>query len=181
MFIITDYTLDYKEDLGCFWVIPGSDVPVCPYCGGRLVYRDRRARIFKHEGGSSDTLMIRRLRCCNCRRYHNELPDCLVPHKHYGAEVISGVIDGVVTQDDEDSEDYPCMETMLRWLRWFTANIINIEGALRRAGHVILSLGEEILSMADSLLEAIRGRYPDWLERTVRIVVNSGGSLPSVR
>ncbi len=104
-----------------------------------------------------------------------------MPYKHYGTEVISGVIDGVVTQDDEDSEDYPCMETMLRWLRWFTASITNIEGALRRAGHMILGLGEEILSMSGSLLEAVRGRYPDWLEHTVRIVINSGGSLPAVR
>ena len=50
-------------------------------------------------------LMIRRLRCTECHRHHNELPDCLVPHKHYEAEVISGVLDGIVTSEDADSED----------------------------------------------------------------------------
>ena len=67
--------------------------------------------------------MIRRFRCSGCGRYHNELPDCLVPYKHYEAEAISGVIDGVVTSDDLDSEDYPCVYTMLLWIRWFTENL----------------------------------------------------------
>ena len=72
--------------------------------------------------------MIRRFRCSGCGRYHNELPDCLLPYKHYEAEAISGVIDGVVTSDDLDSEDYPCVYTMLLWIRWFTGNLERIEG-----------------------------------------------------
>ena len=48
--------------------------------------------------------MIRRFRCQNCRSYHNELPDCLVPYKHYEAEVIAGVLDEVILPDDLDSE-----------------------------------------------------------------------------
>ena len=38
--------------------------------------------------------LIRRLKCSNCGRLHRELPDCLVPYKHYASEVISGVLDG---------------------------------------------------------------------------------------
>ena len=80
-----------------FFVMSSDDTPVCPVCGGTLKYRDTRLRIRKKEGGVKEYLMIRRLRCTDCHRHHNELPDCLVPHKHYEAEVISGVLDGIVT------------------------------------------------------------------------------------
>ena len=42
------------------------------------------------------------------------LPDCLTPYKHYNEETISGVLDGIVNSDDEDSEMYPSEKTMLR-------------------------------------------------------------------
>ena len=45
----------------------------------------------------------------------NELPTNLSPHKHYEVDVIEGVVDGVITQDDLESEDYPCARTMERW------------------------------------------------------------------
>ena len=32
------------------------------------------------------------------------LPDFLIPHKHYAEETITGVLNGVVGPDDEDSE-----------------------------------------------------------------------------
>ena len=102
-----------------------DDTPVCPVCGGTLKYRDTRLRIRKKEGGVKEYLMIRRLRCTECHRHHNELPDCLVPHKHYEAEVISGVLDGIVTSEDADSEDSPSLLTMLRWLQWFRMNLAN--------------------------------------------------------
>lgn len=61
-----------------------------------LRYRDSRPRIRKKEGGTKERLMIRRFRCQDCHSYHNELPDCLVPYKHYEAEVIAGVLDEVI-------------------------------------------------------------------------------------
>ena len=133
-----------------------DDTPVCPVCGGTLKYRDTRLRIRKKEGGVKEYLMIRRLRCTECHRHHNELPDCLVPHKHYEAEVISGVLDGIVTSEDADSEDSPSLLTMLRWLQWFRMNLANIEGFLRNAGYRILGLGEELLFSHASLLDTIR-------------------------
>ena len=133
-----------------------DDTPVCPVCGGTLKYRDTRLRIRKKEGGVKEYLMIRRLRCTECHRHHNELPDCLVPHKHYEAEVISGVLDRIVTSEDADSEDSPSLLTMLRWLQWFRMNLANIEGFLRNAGYRILGLGEELLFSHASLLDTIR-------------------------
>ena len=35
------------------------------------------------------------------------LPDILTPFKHYNEETILGVLDDIVTPDDEDSETYP--------------------------------------------------------------------------
>ncbi|MCD8294372.1 MAG: DUF6431 domain-containing protein [Clostridia bacterium] len=158
-----------------------SSVPPCPCCGGTLSYRDTRSRICRLEGGGKEFFRIRRLRCSQCGTLHNELPDCLVPHKHYAAEVISGVLDGFVTPYDEDSEEYPCFATMRRWIYWFRGNLANMEGYLRRAGSSILKLGKDVLFATESLVGAIRTAYPDWLERILRIIYNSGGKLSSAR
>lgn len=180
MVIISDYTLAFNSRNGVFVVVNAAPMPPCPRCGGELSYRDSRMRIRQREGGIKEHLLIRRLCCPCCHSYHNELPDCLVPHKHYDAETISGVLDGIVTPDDEDAEDYPCMATMRRWIYWFRGNIANMEGSLRRAGHSVLRLGDEILFSGHSLLEDMRASFQDWLERTLRIIYNSGGTLPAV-
>ncbi len=179
MIIITDYTLVYKAELKVFIVVPGPEVQVCPCCGNPLTYRDSRRRIRKREGGKKESLLIRRLYCDNCHRLHNELPDCLVPYKHYDAETISGVLDGIITPDDDDAEDYPCIQTMQRWLAWFMKNLTNIDGFLRRAGYDILNMPKEILSCAGSVLDQIRAGCQNWLEITLRIIYNSGGFLAS--
>lgn len=90
-----------------FFVESSETSHICPVCHGTLHYRDSHPRICKKEGGIKEHLMIRRFRCCDCHSYHNELPDCLVPYKHYEAEVISGVLDEVIRPEDLESEDYP--------------------------------------------------------------------------
>ena len=143
MIIISDYTLVFKEDFGVF-VESSENSHICPVCQGTLRYRDSRPRIRKKEGGTKEQLMIRRFRCQNCHAYHNELPDCLVPYKHYESEVIAGVLDEVILPDDLDSEDYPSFSTMLRWLQWFRENLQRMEGYLRTAGYQILNLGKSV-------------------------------------
>ncbi len=177
MIIITDYKLVYKADLKVFIVVPLSFDSICPCCGGLLHYRDSRKRIRKREGGHKEFLMIRRLYCPHCRRLHNELPDCLVPYKHYSADTVAGVLDGIVTPEDDDAEDYPCLQTMHRWMDWLKHNRANMDGCLRRVGHTVFGLGEELLFRCESVLGLFRKRYPDWLERVLRIIYNSGGSL----
>lgn len=146
-----------------YFVESSENSHLCPVCQGTLRYRDSRPRIRKKEGGVKERLMIRRFRCQNCRIYHNELPDRLVPYKHYEAKVIAGVLDEVVLPDDLDSEDYPSVHTMIRWLQWFYENLQRIEGYLRAAGYQILHLGEEILFNSDSLLNKIRSRHQKWI------------------
>lgn len=162
-----------------FLVKSSEKVPGCPCCGGQLKYRDSRSRIWKHEGGNRDHLVIRRFRCTECDRYHAELPDVLLPFKHYEAEVISGVLDGVVTPSDQDSEDYPSVSTMRYWMTWFQMNLANMEGYLRKAGFSILGLGKNLLFSDQSLLKAVRNSCHNWLEKTIRIIYNSGGFLPA--
>lgn len=93
MVIISDYTLSSISDT--LILVESKCESFCPQCGMQLTYRDSRKRIKKEEGGNNRFLIIRRLRCDQCHRLHNELPDCVVPHKHYSTDVISGVLDEV--------------------------------------------------------------------------------------
>ena len=123
--------LEEKMSLLVFFVESSVTTHMCPICQATLRYRDSRPRIRKKEGGLKDQLIIRRFYCKNCHSYHNELPDCLVPYKHYETEMISGVLDGVVQPDDLNSEDYSSFATMIRWLQWFRENHERINGYLR--------------------------------------------------
>lgn len=56
-----------------------------------------------------------RLRCCNCHAVHRELPDFIFPYKQYEADIIIGVLEGLITCETLGFEDYPCEMTMIRW------------------------------------------------------------------
>ena len=152
----------------CLFFTESSEaVPPCPVCGGALHYRDTRKRIFRQEGGQTEWILVRRFRCESCRRYHTELPDCLTPYKHYGTELICGVIDEYVSADDADSEQYPSEITMERWKEWARQNSANMEGHLYRAADRVA--GNKAGSAAGSFLEELK-------RRTERI---TGNSMPA--
>lgn len=159
-----------------FFVESSEAASVCPCCGGELRCRDHRKRILRGENGEINWLVVRRFRCGRCSRYHVELPDCAAPYKHYRTEIISGVIDGVVCQDDADSEDYPSQSTMERWKRWFELNRINIEGHIRNAICRVNS-SIYIVGITESYLSRLRESIPDWLETALRTIYNSGERL----
>ena len=54
-----------------------------------------------------------------------------------------------------------------------------MEGYLRNAGYSILGLDKNLLFSDQSLLEAVRKKYLNWLEKAIRIIYNSGGFLPA--
>lgn len=164
-----------------FFVKSSVTTHTCPVCNEELRYRDSRIRIRKREGGVVDKLRIRRFYCSKCDAYHNELPDCLVPYKHYDAEVISGVLDGIVCEKDLDSEDFPSVSTMRRWIQWFNENRERMEGYLREVTLKVLDKGEEILYSSVSLLESIRKSRTNWLEQILRTIYNSGGFFVPIR
>lgn len=156
-------------------------MPPCPFCRADLSYRDSRRRVSKLEGGVKRWLVIRRFRCRSCQTLHTELPDCLAPYKHYQTEIISGVVDGVITQDDLESEDYPCLDTMRLWLAWFTQNLERMEGLLHKALYEVSGNIQELQYPSGSLLEKLRRTTSNWLEQVLRTIYNSGGFLVPVR
>lgn len=178
MIILSDYTLSCKEDSDFFYV-ERRETCICPSCQTELRHRDFRSRFMRLEGGERKCLRIERLQCTNdgCRRLHRALPDCLAPYKHYATEVISGVLDEVITPDDTEAEDYPCETTMYRWKLWLMANYLRMEGFLRSIGYRLLGLGEELLTSEVSLLEKVRTMNNCWLEAILRMIYNSGGFL----
>lgn len=87
----------------------------CPDCGGRLKYYDKVSRILRTKGRSTTYVQIRRLRCVDCGKVHREIPDYILPYKQYEAEIVNGVVAGLITCETFGYEDYPCEMTMQRW------------------------------------------------------------------
>ena len=102
------------------------------------------------------------MRCARCRRLHIELPDILVPNKHYAAEIIENVVDGVSTPDDLSTENYPCERTMQRWKDWIRENIQQIDGYLKSICSRVSASGYELLNVGDSLLRKLRNDGAGW-------------------
>lgn len=88
---------------------------ICPKCGGQLKYYDHVRRLVRTKFGNKKWVAIRRLRCCNCHAVHRELPDFIFPYKQYEADIIIGVLEGLITCETLGFEDYPCEMTMIRW------------------------------------------------------------------
>lgn len=162
------------------FLITSKEECICPYCGCRLKYRDCRLRIHKTAGGRKEWYRIRRLKCTNdkCGRLHNELPDRLCPYKHYDAGLIEDVVDGVISGDDLETEDYPCEGTIKHWKWWMGMNEKNIEGQIRSAAHRFLDFEQGFLKSADSLLEKLKEKIsPGWLKVAAQFLYNSGGRI----
>lgn len=158
--------------------IKSRDVSYCPYCGGDLCYRDSCLRIWLKEGHERRTVAIRRLKCSKCGGLHQELPDFLVPYKHYETEVISGVLDGVVGPDDAEN-GLPCESTIQSWHDWLAVNELRMDGYLKSIGSRLPGFTEELLMTSDFLLTYLRSSCQEWLEIILRFIYNSGGFLVS--
>lgn len=89
---------------------------VCPICGGELRYYDKVQRILRTKYRRTEWLDIRRMKCKVCGKLHRELPDNIYIYKQYEADIIDGVIEGLITSDTLGFEDYPCERTMLNWI-----------------------------------------------------------------
>ena len=120
------------------------------------------------------------MKCTNekCGKLHNELPDCLSPHKHYDTGLIEDVVDEVITADDLEIENYPCEDTMKHWKLWNSLNEVNINGQIKSTTYRFLDFGTEFLQSTDSLLQELRKRIsPGWLAVVNRFIYNSGGRI----
>ena len=89
------------------------DKKICEKCGAVLKHYDRVTRIIKGKGGVKSYIHVERYRCPKCKTIHRFLPECVHPYKQYDAEIIDGVIEGLIDSDTLGFEDYPC--AMKRW------------------------------------------------------------------
>ena len=80
------------EEQGGFFVVMVRDESHCPVCGTLLLVRATRKRVWWSGNEEKQMLQIRRLYCGECERIHHEIPDCLVPYKRYGTDVIENII-----------------------------------------------------------------------------------------
>ena len=122
MLIISQYHLMEVEP-GCFHV-NSYEVNACPVCGYTVAVIGTRRRKFINTTGDKQTLIIRRLRCKDCRVIHHELPDILIPYKRHCAETVENVVSG--------NEDNVCCEnhTIRRIKEWWAACRLYFEGIL---------------------------------------------------
>ncbi len=103
-----------------------------------------------------------------------------MPYKHYESEVISGVPEGIVLEEDLDSEDYPCVSAMLRWLSWFQTNIPEIENCIQKFGSDLIEL--KIIEHPPEFfnLQKLQITSCCWLETVIQIIYNNDGFLVPV-
>lgn len=94
-----------------YYTIQNLDIPVCPYCHSILTVRDSRKRSVKDACGNSYTFSLKRLKCPECNTLHIELPDFMLPHKHYSQGTIETVISGNYAICAADNR------TMQRWIK----------------------------------------------------------------
>ena len=93
------------------------DISVCLDCRGNLRYYDSVKRIVRTRYGKTNFIKVRRLKCDACKKVHRELPDYILPFKHYEADIIFGVVEGLISPDVLGFEYYPCQSTINEWLR----------------------------------------------------------------
>ena len=116
-------------------------------------------------------MIVRRLRCNNCKKIHHELPDILVPYKRYESSSIETVIDNVDNNDVAVDES-----TIYRWKSWFCYllnYLVNcIQAILAQYKYDPLWSSEtELIPLKK--LKCYTGDAVGWLTRIVKPIVNS--------
>jgi hypothetical protein len=117
------------------------------------------------------TYGIRRLRCVGCRRIHHELPDLLVPYKHYEAAVLESVATPGAMLDVAADES-----TLYRWRLWLAQMAAYWMGGLQAIAHRFKLPVEGPSGLPTSSLLGI-GRFvgmgSGWMGRLVRPLVHA--------
>jgi len=103
-------------------MIKEKELKVCSICGSPLKLFDRVTRIVRSEYGVVEHIKIRRFRCIECRKTHREVPDNLMPYKHYKKGIIEGFLNGSLTTDDLEYEDFPSELTVNGWRKQYGHN-----------------------------------------------------------
>ena len=90
----------------------------CPKCNNAETNKyDEVKRLTRNKYGEKEWIHVKRYKCKNCNFVYRDLPHNVLRFKHYSKDIIEGVINGWITPETVGFEDYPCEETMKRWLK----------------------------------------------------------------
>jgi len=118
-----------EDDTGRTYIL-SYEKNVCPVCGHALIVIGTRGRKYIDDNGIKEILVIRRLRCKDCRAIHHELPDILIPYKRHCANTVEKII-------ADEVSGLCCEEGTIRKIRtWWAACRLYFES-------VIVSLREK--------------------------------------
>lgn len=149
-----------------------AEVVPSPCCGDQLCIIGSRKRILVDENGERSLLIIRRLRCIQCRKVHHELPDCVVPYKRYA----SSCVEQVVTESEIPQAVAADDATLRRWKNWFHQQSAYLLGCIRSIAIRFHQNPVEELSVPLQSAHQRIGHYvgdaPGWLARLVRPIAN---------
>ena len=146
-----------------------------------MKYRDSLKRDEKKAGGKIQSYLISRYHCKPCGHTFRVLPDFLAPFKHYNVGIIMDVVDGNITSDDLEYENYPCEKTMWRWKEWFKQNEVFISKYLLICEARLIAYGLTLLYALVASLGDIRAHNEHWLTTVIQIVYNTGAVLDPFR
>ena len=155
------------------FLVRSAEQSFCPICGsGNFKIIGARKRTLINSAGDLIILVIRRLRCRECKKIHHELPDIVVPYKRHASESIEMAVAG-----DENLSVAADESTIGRWRNWFLERVGYLLGCLisitARYG---LSFAAIPSRSPESALQGILsyvGDAPGWLARTVRPITNA--------
>jgi len=83
-----------------------------------------RKRKVINGSGEKQTLIIRRMRCEDCRTIHHELPDIVIPYKRHCAETVEKII-------IDDTDGLNCEESTLQRIKvWWTSCFLYFESVM---------------------------------------------------
>ena len=161
--------MSWLRRLPAFFVRCAESVP-CPCCESKLTVIGSRKRKLRKSNGETTELIIRRLRCVNCRIIHHELPDCVVPYKRYESMCIEEVV------SEEDPTVAADESTLYRWRSWFLSMARYFAGCLESI-HLRFHLDpvepSSIASQtAHQRIGRVVGATNGWLARVVRPIAN---------
>ncbi|MCL6444653.1 MAG: DUF6431 domain-containing protein [Alicyclobacillus sp.] len=141
----------------------------CPCCQGDLRVIGSRERTWIQVTGNKAKLIIRRLRCSDCKKIHHELPNFLVPYRRHEAQVIEDVLTEQATPVSVEES------TIRRWRHWFEEFGPYAAGCLESIASRFVQTAEGSSVHPQTALQRIGrlvGQKPGWLARTVRPIVN---------
>ena len=108
MVILTNYRIHATKTRT---YIETEEVHPCSRCLGELRPRDTKVRKVIDADGKIYVYHLRRLKCRNCGASHVELPDFIVPHKHYTRRAIEMAL------NDTNSSCLAENSTINRWIK----------------------------------------------------------------